>query len=175
MALKFQCSYHRKCQRRGKGGQKKPKFCQHSMWTTFKVQIWPMIIRGHSCTSLVSPMGAVTDYVDKILAFLTTYPPALTFSMVWTLTKRGHFWTTYLPRLVNVVCERPLIKKKAQFLLQNLKKYIYFDYTGATNVLSEIISSHSALRALCRPVNLILLPESRSKWKGQMLRSALWV
>ena len=25
------------------------------------------------------------------------------------LTKNGHFWTTYLPRLVNVVCERPLI------------------------------------------------------------------
>ena len=36
-------------------------------------------------------------------------PPTLTFSMVWTLTKSGHFWTTYLPRLANVVCERPLI------------------------------------------------------------------
>ena len=51
--------------------------------------------------------GLFTNYVDKILAFLTTYPPALTFSMVWTLTKSGHFWTTYLPRLVNVVCELP--------------------------------------------------------------------
>ena len=28
--------------------------------------------------------------------------------MVWTLTKSGHFWTTYPPGLVNVVCERPL-------------------------------------------------------------------
>ena len=27
--------------------------------------------------------------------------------MVWTLTKDGHFETTYLPRLVNVVCEWP--------------------------------------------------------------------
>ena len=25
------------------------------------------------------------------------------------LTKSGHFWTTYLPCLVNVVCERPLM------------------------------------------------------------------
>ena len=41
--------------------------------------------------------------------FLTTYPPVFTFSMVWTFTKSGYFWTTYLPRLVNVVCERPLI------------------------------------------------------------------
>ena len=28
--------------------------------------------------------GLFTNYVDKILAFLTTYPPAFTFSMVWT-------------------------------------------------------------------------------------------
>ena len=40
--------------------------------------------------------------------FLTTYPPPLTFSMVWTLTKSGRFWTTYLPRLVNVICEQTL-------------------------------------------------------------------
>ena len=26
--------YHRKCQWRGVGGQKKPKSCQHSLWTT---------------------------------------------------------------------------------------------------------------------------------------------
>jgi hypothetical protein len=37
--------------------------------------------------------------------FLTTYPPALTFSMVWKLTKSGHFWTTYLPTLS---CKRNL-------------------------------------------------------------------
>ena len=53
--------------------------------------------------------GSFTNYVDRILAFLTTYPPALTFSMVWMLTKSGHFKTTYLPHLVNVVCERPLL------------------------------------------------------------------
>ena len=55
--------------------------------------------------------GSFTNYVDKILAFLTTYPPPPppggTFSIVWTSTKSGHFWTTYLPRFVNVVCERP--------------------------------------------------------------------
>ena len=36
---------------------------------------------------------------------MTTNSPALTFSMELTLTKSGHFWTTYLPCLVNVVCE----------------------------------------------------------------------
>ena len=59
--------------------------------------------------------GSFTNYVDKILAFLTTFPPALTLSMVLTLTKSGHFWTNYLPRLVNVVCERPPTLKAAAF------------------------------------------------------------
>ena len=49
-----------------------------------------------------------TNYVDKILACFDHLPPALTFTMVWTLTKRGHFWTTYLSHLVNLVCEWPL-------------------------------------------------------------------
>ena len=34
------------------------------------------------------------------------------------MTKNEHFWTTYLPRLVNVVCERPLsnIKHRNQII-----------------------------------------------------------
>ena len=60
-------------------------------------------------TKLNSRNGSFTNYVDKILGFLTTYPPVLTISIVWTLTKSGHFWTTCLPRHVNVVCERPLM------------------------------------------------------------------
>ena len=66
-----------------------------------------------------SDRGSFTNYVDKILAFLTTYTPPLTFSMAWTLTKSGHFWTTYLPCLVNVVCERPLMH------LNNLSKLAF--------------------------------------------------
>ena len=49
-----------------------------------------------------------TNYANKILAFFWLPTPVLTFSMVWTLTKSGHFWTTYLPCLLNVVCEWPL-------------------------------------------------------------------
>ena len=45
--------------------------------------------------------GSQTTFT-RFLLVLTTYPPALTFSMVWKFTKSGHFWTTYLPRLVNV-------------------------------------------------------------------------
>ena len=53
-----------------------------------------------------------TNYDDKILFFLTTYSPPLTFSStLWTMTKCGHFWTTYIsnsPLLVNIVCKWPL-------------------------------------------------------------------
>ena len=43
--------------------------------------------------------------------------------MVWTLTKSGHFWTTYLPLLVNIVCEQPLMVSPAQkeYQLPSLK------------------------------------------------------
>ena len=55
-------------------------------------------IRGRSQTTFT-----------RLLLFLTTYPTALTFFMVWKFTKSGHSWTTYLPRLVSVVYERPLM------------------------------------------------------------------
>ena len=35
--------------------------------------------------------GSFRNYVDKICASFTTYSPPLSFSMVWTLTKSGHF------------------------------------------------------------------------------------
>jgi hypothetical protein len=56
--------------------------------------------------------GRSQTTLTRFWIFLTTYPPALTFSLVRILrmlTKSGHFWTTYLPRLANVVCERPLV------------------------------------------------------------------
>ena len=46
--------------------------------------------------------------LTRFWLFLTTYPPASIFYSVWTLTKSGHFKTTYLPYHVNVACERPL-------------------------------------------------------------------
>ena len=33
------------------------------------------------------------------------------------MTKSGHFWITYLPRLLNVVCERPLYESGLRYLL----------------------------------------------------------
>ena len=54
-----------------------------------------------------SPKGPFTNNFYEILGFLTTYPLGFTLSMVWMLTKSGQFSTTYLPRLVNVVCECP--------------------------------------------------------------------
>ena len=44
--------------------------------------------------------GSFSNYVEKIiLPFLTIYTPPLTFPIVWTLTKSGHFWITYIPIL----------------------------------------------------------------------------
>ena len=56
-------------------------------------------------------MGSFTNYVNKLMAFFwTTLPPLLTFSTLWMLPNRQHFWTSYPPpppSFVNVVCERP--------------------------------------------------------------------
>ena len=54
--------------------------------------------------------GCLQTTLTSLWLFLTTYPPALTFSNLWTLTKSQHFWTTYPPLLVNVVFERPLVQ-----------------------------------------------------------------
>jgi len=57
--------------------------------------LWGIVVRGRSQTTLT-----------RVWLFLTTYPPAFTFSALKTLTKDWHFGTTYLP---TVVCERPLM------------------------------------------------------------------
>ena len=50
------------------------------------------------------------NYVDKILAFLTTYLPQVDIceEIRQNLHTVDIFSTTYLPRRVNVVCELPL-------------------------------------------------------------------
>ena len=45
---------------------------------------------------------------NKILAFFDNQPPCVDIFYGMNVDKCGHFWTTYLPRHVNVVCERPL-------------------------------------------------------------------
>ena len=58
--------------------------------------------------------------------FLTTYPLVFTLSM-FLVYKKWTFWTTYLPSLVNIVCERPLtfslisVSSVMEFLLWWLK------------------------------------------------------
>ena len=77
---------------------------------------WVFELRGRSKTTLT-----------RFWLFLTTYPPALIFSIVWTLTKRGQFWPTYLPRLVNVVCERPLRSEREISIDADSELLGYFD------------------------------------------------
>ena len=48
------------------------------------------------------------------------------------MTKSGHFWITYLPRLVNVVCERPLRWERnyfhIDFWIRILLEFSFFQY-----------------------------------------------
>ena len=52
---------------------------------------------------MISSERLFTNYVDKSLAFFDTYPPALTFSMIWRLTK-----STFLDHLPTSSCKRTL-------------------------------------------------------------------
>ena len=72
--------------------------------------------------------------------FLTTYPPCVDIFYGMNVDSNGHFWTTYLPRLVNVVCERPLVQFAPQafcnsvcihyqILSKLLIKYVQFVHT----------------------------------------------
>ena len=55
-------------------------------------------LRGHSQTTTLT----------RFWLFLTTYPTPLIFYMVWTLTKSGHFWTTYPRNLPTSSCKSSL-------------------------------------------------------------------
>ena len=91
-------------------------FCQHLRsenillnWSYMYVHIITYLISVLQLQKCITiNKGSFTNYVDKILAFFTTYPPPLTFYTLWKLTKTQHFWTTYPLPLVNVVCERSL-------------------------------------------------------------------
>ena len=57
---------------------------------------------------LIIDKGSFTNYVDKILAFFDHLFPSVDICYGMNVHKNWTFWTTYLPRLVNVVCDRPL-------------------------------------------------------------------
>ena len=65
-------------------------------------------------TNMNSTKGSFTNYVDKNLAIFDHLP--LRWHFLWyERWQKIPFWTTYLLRLVNVPCERPLIQKAWKF------------------------------------------------------------
>ena len=97
--------------------------------------------------------------LTRFWVFLTTYPPALTISMVWTLTNSGHFWTTYLPRLVNVVCERPLRTFFCEIYILSRNRYFFrlsFEVVSPRKVLKKYTKKQRGLSDI--PSYLVLLP-----------------
>ena len=57
--------------------------------------------------------GLFTNYVDKILTFFDHLPPYVVIFYGLNVDIFGS--PSYLPRLVNVVCEQPLIGKLGNF------------------------------------------------------------
>ena len=66
-------------------------------------------LKGHSQTTLT-----------RFWLFLTNYPHCVDIFYGMNVDKKWTFWITYLPRLVNVVCERPLKYAKCLHLIQIL-------------------------------------------------------
>ena len=91
-------------------------------WLFFS-PIYSHILRDHSQTTLT-----------RFWLFLTTYPSVMTSSIVWTLTKSAHFWTIYLPRLVNVVRKRLYWIDKFDDLIQ-----IYLHFPSLETVIYQIL------------------------------------
>ena len=60
----------------------------------------------------ISTKGSFTNYIDKILAFFDHLPPCVDIFCSMNVDKKWTFLDhcTYLPGLVNVVCERPLYR-----------------------------------------------------------------
>ena len=52
--------------------------------------------------------GLFTNYFDRILAFFDHLPPSIDLFYGMNIDKK---WTTYLPLLVNIVSEQPIITK----------------------------------------------------------------
>ena len=73
--------------------------------------------------------GRSQNMLTRFWFYSTTYRPALTIVIVWTLTKSGHFKTTYLPRLVNIVCERPLIWPKKEWKINEINNFLSFVFS----------------------------------------------
>jgi hypothetical protein len=77
-----------------------------------------------SCDLEISPKGSFTNYVDKILAFFHHLPPCVDIFYGMNVDKKTNISEppTYLPSLVNVVCERPLSSQALLGLLGILKR-----------------------------------------------------
>ena len=66
-------------------------------------------------------MGRSQTKLTVFFVFLVTpYSPSVDIFYLMNAEKSGHFWTTYPPLLVNVVCEQPLIRKSAHIFFRQI-------------------------------------------------------
>ena len=71
---------------------------------------------------LILDKGLFTNYDGKILAIFDHLPTCIDIFYGMNFDKKWTLLATYLPRLVNVVCERPLIQKVADFCFKILRE-----------------------------------------------------
>ena len=79
-------------------------------------------------SKILAIKGLFTNYVDKILTFFDHLPPCIEIFYGMNVDKKWTFLDhlpTYLPRLVNVVCERPLTISLA-IAINKCNKRVYF-------------------------------------------------
>ena len=88
-----------------------------------------------------SALGAVHKLCWQDFSF--SWPPTPLRWHFHALTKSGHFWTTYLPCLVSVVCERPLMKPNSSCLTSLKSLQPSWNYLFCFNTLKFLILYHS--------------------------------
>ena len=105
----------------------------------------------------IPPWGRSQTTLTRFCLFLTTYPPALTFCMVWTLTRSGHFKTTSY--LVNVVCKQnPMLKIPSE-------TYSLKDVKSASILVNRPKKLHLALTEI--PIFLFCVHSSWVFWTSE--------
>ena len=74
--------------------------------------------------------GAFTNYVDKSLALFDHLPYCIDIFYLIKVEKSQHFWTTYPPLFVNLVCECPLRQKNPNIITVSCKQeHVFFKST----------------------------------------------
>ena len=78
-----------------------------TIWVLLGLAVTQQVNILQSIYVIIMSKGSFTNYVENILAFFAHLFSYVDIFNGINVDKKWTFWTTYLPHLVNVVCERP--------------------------------------------------------------------